>query len=78
MVFGKAGGFRANLDLSNLNGSNGFQISGEAAGDQSSFSATVAIGDVNGNGFDDIIIGSKFANPNANSSLCLTANLRGC
>jgi rare lipoprotein A len=28
--------------------------SGEAAGGQSSFSATVAIGDVNGNGFDEL------------------------
>jgi hypothetical protein len=35
VIFGKAGGFSANLDLSTLNGTNGFQISGEAALDRS-------------------------------------------
>ena len=29
VVFGKASGFAANLDLSSLNGTNGFKISGE-------------------------------------------------
>ena len=33
VVFGKASGFAANLDLSSLDGSNGFKLSGEAAGD---------------------------------------------
>jgi hypothetical protein len=33
VVFGKASGFAANLDLSSLNGSNGFKLSGVAAGD---------------------------------------------
>jgi hypothetical protein len=31
VVFGKAGGFAASLNLSTLDGSNGFQINGEAA-----------------------------------------------
>ncbi len=57
VVFGKAGGFSANLNLSTLNGSNGFQISGEAVGDQSGF-AVASAGDVNGDGFDDLIIGA--------------------
>ncbi len=35
VVFGRPAGFAANLDLSALNGANGFQISGEAAGDTS-------------------------------------------
>ena len=34
VVFGKAAGFAASLDLSTLDGSNGFKISGEAADDQ--------------------------------------------
>ena len=33
VVFGKASGFAANLDLSSLNGSNGFKLSGVAADD---------------------------------------------
>ena len=32
VVFGKASGFAANLDLSALNGSNGFKINGERPG----------------------------------------------
>ena len=67
VVFGKASGFAANLNLSSLNGSNGFQISGEAAGDFSGLSVSSA-GDVNGDGFDDLIIGADGANPHGNDS----------
>ena len=35
VVFGKASGFAANLDLSSLDGSNGFQLNGVAADDYS-------------------------------------------
>jgi len=35
VVFGKAGGFAANIDLSTLDGNNGFKLSGVAAGDYS-------------------------------------------
>jgi hypothetical protein len=35
VVFGKAGGFAASLNLSTLDGSNGFKINGEAADDRS-------------------------------------------
>ncbi len=61
VVFGKAGGFGSSLSVSNLNGSNGFEISGVAAGDQSGISVASA-GDVNGDGFDDLIIGAQNAN----------------
>ena len=67
VVFGKAGGFSANLDVSTLNGTNGFQITGEAVGDKSGFSVNSA-GDVNGDGFDDLIIGAASADPNGSSS----------
>src|SRR5262249_51524542 len=56
VVFGKAGGF-TNLNLSALDGSNGFQVSGEAASD-------VSGGDFNGDGFADLIIGAIGADPN--------------
>jgi hypothetical protein len=58
VVFGKAGGFAANLRLSSLNGTNGFQLSGEAAGDVSGRSV-VSAGDVNGDGFSDVIVGAS-------------------
>ena len=45
------------IELSALDGSNGFQINGEAAGDHSGFSVAGA-GDVNGDGFADLIIGA--------------------
>src|SRR5215218_5305170 len=67
VVFGQAGGFKANLDLSNLDGSNGFQISGEAIFDASGWSVSSAE-DVNGDGFDDLIIGAPFADPNGSYS----------
>ena len=53
----------APIDLSSLDGTNGFQISGEAAFDLSGWSVASA-GDVNGDGFDDLIIGASHAAPN--------------
>ncbi len=67
VVFGKAIGFGANLNLSSLNGTNGFQLSGVAAYDQSGWSVSSA-GDVNGDGFADLLVGAPFADPNGNDS----------
>ncbi|MCI0749754.1 MAG: cadherin domain-containing protein, partial [Nevskiales bacterium] len=67
VVFGKASGFAATLDLSALDGTNGFQINGEAAGDYSGFSVSTA-GDINGDGFDDLIIGAYGADANGSNS----------
>jgi Ca2+-binding RTX toxin-like protein len=63
VVFGKVSGFAANLDLSSLDGSDGFKLSGAAAGDRSGRSVASA-GDVNGDGFADLIIGADLASPN--------------
>jgi Ca2+-binding RTX toxin-like protein len=62
VVFGKGAGFGANLDLSTLDGANGFKLGGAAAGDSSGFSVASA-GDVNGDGFADLIIGATGASP---------------
>jgi hypothetical protein len=67
VVFGSNSGFGAGLDLSALNGSNGFAINGIGANDQSGLSVSSA-GDVNGDGFDDLIIGAWFADPNGINS----------
>ena len=56
-MFGKAGGFAANIDLSSLDGTNGFKLSGVAADDRSGRSVASA-GDVNGDGFADLIVGA--------------------
>ncbi|MEA5504838.1 tandem-95 repeat protein, partial [Halotia wernerae UHCC 0503] len=57
VVFGSSSGFGASLNLSTLNGSNGFVIHGIDAGDYSGRSVSSA-GDINGDGFDDLIIGA--------------------
>ena len=57
VVFGSEHSLRAELDLSDLNGTNGFTINGIDAGDHSGRSVSSA-GDVNGDGIDDIIIGA--------------------
>jgi len=63
VVFGKADGFGAEIALSDLNGTNGFRISGTDFGDGSGLSVSGA-GDFNGDGYDDLIIGAPFAQPN--------------
>ncbi|MCC5639943.1 tandem-95 repeat protein, partial [Nostoc sp. CHAB 5844] len=63
VVFGSSNGFSASLNLSSLNGSNGFVINGVDAGDSLGYSVSGA-GDINGDGIDDLIIGAAFADPN--------------
>ena len=67
VVFGQASGFSATMDLSSLNGSNGFRLDGEAASDLSGESVSSA-GDVNGDGFDDLIVGALVADSNGKDS----------
>ena len=67
VVFGANGGFSAALDLSVLDGTNGFAINGVDAADFSGGSVASA-GDINGDGFDDVIIGARSADPNGNSN----------
>ncbi|MBC7987479.1 MAG: FG-GAP repeat protein, partial [Sphingomonadaceae bacterium] len=67
VVFGSGAGFAAAVDLAGLNGSNGFRINGIDQVDRSGFSVASA-GDVNGDGFDDVIVGAHLADPNADSA----------
>ena len=67
VIFGASGGFGASLDLSSLNGGNGFVVNGINGGDSSGRSVSSA-GDVNGDGFDDLIIGASGADPDGNAS----------
>ena len=69
VVYGgaRAPGTGGVLDLSALDGTNGFILNGINAGDLSGFSVSSA-GDVNGDGYDDLIIGARYADPNGSSS----------
>jgi len=67
VVFGKATGYSASLELSSLNGTNGFVINGIDGGDSSGGSVSSA-GDINGDTYDDIIIGADGADPNGDWS----------
>jgi len=60
VVFGKASGFAANVDLSSLNGTNGFVLQGASEFDNSGISVASA-GDINGDGFADLIVGAPWA-----------------
>jgi hypothetical protein len=66
VVFGKEAGFGAVLNLSSLDGSNGFKVVGEAAFDASGIVS--AAGDINRDGFADLIIGAPNADPNGANS----------
>ncbi|MEZ2237633.1 hypothetical protein [Microcoleus sp.] len=63
VVFGSNQGFPTSLNVSTLNGNNGFTINGMAAGDELGTSVSAA-GDVNGDSKDDLIIGAFGADPN--------------
>ncbi|MEP3890878.1 MAG: cadherin-like domain-containing protein [Hellea sp.] len=67
VVFGQAGGFAASLSVSSLNGSNGFTLNGIDQNDNSGISVSSA-GDINGDGFDDILIGATGGDPNGSDS----------
>jgi hypothetical protein len=60
-VFGAAAGsFPATVDLSSLDGDDGFRLEGIAPDDQTGASVNAA-GDVNGDGFADVIVGAPLA-----------------
>ena len=72
VVFGKSSGFDASLELSSLDGSNGFAVEGISDLDRLSYSISGA-GDVNGDGFDDVIIGTFDALGNLSSTTAGTS-----
>ena len=60
VIFGQPGGLATSLNVSSLNGTNGFKIGRAAPGPYSQFTAS-AIGDINGDGYDDVAIGQPYA-----------------
>src|SRR5215468_2970183 len=67
VVFGKASGFAAEVDLGAVAaGNGGFVLHGQDPADKSGISVSSA-GDVNGDGFDDLIIGANFGDGPGNT-----------
>ncbi len=68
VVFGSAGlGSSGVLELSTLDGSNGFRLNGESSNDFVG-AAVSAAGDINRDGFDDLLIGANGSNANGYKS----------
>src|SRR5206468_2395658 len=67
VLFGKAAGFAASINLSSLVGGNGFKLNGVAVDDYAGDSVASA-GDVNGDGFADLIVGAFRADPHGTNS----------
>lgn len=62
IVYGSSYPWNCSIELSGLNGTNGFILNGEFSGD-SCGSSVAGTGDINGDGIDDIIIGAASASP---------------
>ncbi len=59
VVFGRSTPFPAVIDLASLDGTQGFQLEGIGPTDESGSAVSFA-GDVNDDGFDDLIVGARF------------------
>lgn len=58
VVFGRAGSNGSPINLASLNGTNGFRIDGYY-GDQWAGTTVAGGGDINGDGYDDILVGAE-------------------
>jgi hypothetical protein len=65
VVFGRPDAFPSSIDLSALDGANGFRVERAEAYDMAGRTVSAA-GDVNGDGIGDLLIGAYRADPNGN------------
>jgi len=62
VVYGAAGGL-GNIDLATLTAAQGFRVTGVSPGDSAGASVNSA-GDINGDGFDDLVVGAQWVDAN--------------
>ena len=67
VLFGRAGGLSPIVNVSELDGTNGFEIMGVNANDRMG-RVVSGVGDVNGDGIDDLAVGSSQADSNGTDS----------
>jgi len=67
LVFGQAGGFGSDINLSDIDGTNGYILLGDVPG-YFVGQYLEAAGDINNDGFDDIMLSSLGADHSANNS----------
>lgn len=67
VVFGQATSFGSSLDVGALDGSNGFVMDGLGADDELGISVGSA-GDINGDGFSDVVVGAVYNDVNGTRS----------
>ena len=77
VVFGRDTGFPASLDLADLNGTNGFVMNGLGSDDRAGESVS-GVGDLNGDGIEDLILGAPYANPDGVFGLGTCYVVFGC
>ena len=66
VVFGSRDGFNSKPNLAKLNGNNGFKVKGENAYDSLGYALSNA-GDINGDGIDDLVLGTPAGGEVSNS-----------
>lgn len=66
VLFGQATSFAPFVDLSTLNGNDGFRV--DVPGDFAIHPDVSGVGDMNGDGFDDVVVGSLTDNSNGDSA----------
>jgi hypothetical protein len=72
VLFGQSSGFPHPFDLSTLNGSNGFTMSGRGRGNSSNFGwCAGTAGDINADGISDLIVGAYGENSNTGEAYIL-------
>ena len=63
LIYGKATGFAPEIDLDTLDGINGLVITNQSTDKERPGRSIAGIGDINGDGFDDLLLGAPYADP---------------